>query len=101
MRVVRADTYAMRAKGLGGRRALAPDEALLIPRCRSVHTITMRFALDLIWVGSGGRVVRVDRGLGRFRLRVCRRAVAVLECRAGESARFLAEPGWMAQLAEL
>jgi uncharacterized membrane protein (UPF0127 family) len=94
MNVVRADTFLHRARGLGGRRAIAADQALLIPRCRSVHTVTMRFALDLIWIGPGG-VVRVDRGVGRFRLRTCRAAVAVLECRAGEAARFLAEPGWL------
>jgi uncharacterized membrane protein (UPF0127 family) len=101
MSVVRADTLRTRLRGLGGRRDLPPDEALLLPRCRSVHTVTMRFALDLIWIGSGGGVVRVDRVVGRFRVRACRGAVAVLECRAGEADRFLAEPGWMAELAEL
>ena len=35
--------------------------ALHIPRCRSVHTFTMRFPLDLIWLGKDGDVVRVDR----------------------------------------
>ena len=35
--------------------------ALHIPRCRSVHTFTMRFPLDLIWLGKDGGIVRVDR----------------------------------------
>jgi uncharacterized membrane protein (UPF0127 family) len=91
MRVVRADSYLRRFRGLGGRAVIPPDVALLIPRCRSVHTLTMRFPLDLVWLDASGRAVRVDRGVGRFRLRVCLRARAVLECRAGEADRFLAE----------
>ncbi len=89
MRVVRADTFRRRARGLAGRTGMPADEALLIPRCRSVHTFTMRFALDLVWLRDDGRVVRVDRGVPPRRLRTCLRAQAVLECRAGEADRFL------------
>jgi uncharacterized membrane protein (UPF0127 family) len=106
MRVVRADTPCKRARGLGGRASIPPDVALLIPRCRSVHTLTMRFALDLVWLDAAGVVLRVDRGVGRFRLRSCRRARGVLECRAGEAGRFVAggvvaEPRWVPELPEL
>jgi uncharacterized protein len=51
-----------RLAGLAFRRA-PPVGGLLIPRCRSVHTFGMRFAIDLVWLGPGGRVVRVDRGV--------------------------------------
>jgi uncharacterized membrane protein (UPF0127 family) len=54
-------------------------EALLIPRCRSVHTVGMRFALDLVWLDARGGVVRVDRAVAPWRMRACRRACAVLE----------------------
>ena len=89
MRVVRADTFRQRARGLGGRAGIPADEALLIPRCRSVHTFTMRFALDLVWLAGDGRVIRIDRDVPPRRLRTCLRASAVLECRAGEADRFL------------
>jgi uncharacterized membrane protein (UPF0127 family) len=79
MRVVRADTFWQRARGLGGRADMPRDEALLIPRCRSVHTFTMRFPLDLIWLDGRGRVVRVDLGVPPRRLRSCFHARAVLE----------------------
>lgn len=36
-----------RLAGLAGPDAIGPDEALLLPRCRSVHTVGTRFALDL------------------------------------------------------
>lgn len=81
MRLVRADTLWKRARGLGFRRDMPVAEALLIPRCRSVHTFTMRFPLDLIWLDAGGDVIRVDRGVRPGRLRCCRGARAVVECR--------------------
>ena len=53
--------------------------ALLIPRCRSVHTFGMRFPLDLYWLGAGGEIVRVDRAVPPWRISRCGRAQAVIE----------------------
>jgi uncharacterized membrane protein (UPF0127 family) len=39
----------------------------------------MRFALDLVWLGPGDEVLRVDRAVPPWRVRTCRRAVAILE----------------------
>ena len=64
-------------RGLALRREAA--EPLLIPRCRSVHTFGMRFALDLLWLDERGQVLRADRGVGPGRIRSCRAAAAVLE----------------------
>lgn len=62
--------------------------ALGFGRCRSVHTIGMRFALDLVWVDADGAVVRVDRAVGPRRVRTCRGARGVLEAAAGEGPTF-------------
>ena len=56
-----------------------PAHALLLPRCSSVHTFGMRFPLDLIWLDSEGRVLRVDEAVPPWRVRSCRGAAAVLE----------------------
>ena len=53
--------------------------ALLLPRCRSVHTFGMRFALDLFWLDAGGEIVRVDRGVRPWRVVRCRGARSVVE----------------------
>ena len=103
MYVVDADTFRKRARGLSRRDDLPPDVALLLRRCRSVHTFTMRFPIDLVWLGADGRVVRIDRAVPPGRLRACRRARSVLECRAGEAGRFapggvFAEPRWTPEL---
>jgi uncharacterized protein len=78
-----------RLVGLAGRRR-PPDAALLLPRCRSVHTFGMRFALDLVWLDAQARVIAVDEGVPPCRVRVRRDAVAVVEVAAGNSGRIRA-----------
>lgn len=52
---------------------------LLIPRCRSIHTFGMRFALDLVFLDRDGRPCSVRRGVPARRFVWDRRASAVLE----------------------
>lgn len=61
---------------------LDSDEAgagLLIPRCSSVHTFGMRFALDLVFLGQDGRPCSIGWGVRPRRFAWDRRACAVLE----------------------
>jgi uncharacterized protein len=83
LRVARAERRPERMRGLAKLDSMPARYALHIPRCRSVHTFGMRFALDLIWLGADGRPVRVDRAVPPRRLRSCRRARSVVEVRAG------------------
>jgi uncharacterized protein len=87
--VVEARTGKARRRGLSRLDALPADLALLIPRCPSIHTFGMRFALDLIWLGKGDAVVRVDRGVPPRRTRLCARARSVVETAAGNADAFL------------
>jgi uncharacterized membrane protein (UPF0127 family) len=77
-----------RTLGLTRLSELAPDRALLIERCRSVHTAGMRFALDLVWLDGSGEVVRLDSAVPPRRLRTCLRARSVVETAAGSGERF-------------
>ena len=63
---------------------------LLIPRCSSVHTLGMRFALDLYFLDGRGAVVAVRRAVPPRRFAFCRRASAVLELPAREGGEILA-----------
>lgn len=56
---------------------------LLIPRCRSVHTCGMRFALDLYFLDDAGGVVEARLAVPPKRFAFCRGASAVLELPAG------------------
>lgn len=89
-RIVVASTRRSRMKGLAKLDALPPRTGLHIPRCRSVHTFTMRFPLDLLWLDRDGQVVRVDRDVPPRRVRSCLRARSVVECDAGTADGFLA-----------
>jgi uncharacterized membrane protein (UPF0127 family) len=88
--LVEARTSRARRHGLARLDSLPDDHALLIPRCPSVHTFGMRFALDLIWLGKSDRVVRVDRSVAPGRMRMCPRARSVVETAAGAADAFLA-----------
>ncbi len=52
---------------------------LLIPRCRSVHTFGMRFALDLVFLDEGFSPIEVRRGVLPRRVARAGRAAMVLE----------------------
>lgn len=87
-----------RTVGLLAERELAPGLGLLIPRCSSVHTIGMRFALDVAFVrwppqdGERVGVLSLAEGLRPWRTAragsgLRRREVAALELAAGEASR--------------
>lgn len=90
LRVAEARTRAARLRGLARLDALPPSDGLHLPACRSVHTFGMRFALDLVWLGRDGSVVRVDRDVAPRRLRTCLRARSVVEVSAGRADAFVA-----------
>ncbi len=77
-----------RRRGLAHLDELPGGHAMLMERCRSVHTIGMRFALDLLWLDRTGELVRLDRDVAARRLRTCLRARSVVEAPAGEGERF-------------
>jgi uncharacterized protein len=61
---------------------------LLIPRCASVHTFGMRFALDLVFLDEQGAPVAVRRDVPPRRLASHRGAAAVLEIPSGSGGEF-------------
>jgi uncharacterized protein len=80
--------FSARRRGLAGMEPMPADHALHIPRTNSVHTFGMRFALDLVWLGRGGKVVRIDSDVRSGRVKLCLRARSVVETRAGHGDRF-------------
>ena len=90
LRLAHAERRPDRMKGLAALDAMPATYALHLPRCRSVHTFTMRFPLDLIWLGKDGAPVRIDRDVVPRRLRTCLRARSVVEANAGTAAAFVA-----------
>jgi len=71
--------FRSRLLGLSGLDRGEAGAGLFIPRCSSVHTFGMRFALDLIFLDREGRPCSVRRGVLPRRIAWDRRAWAVLE----------------------
>lgn len=74
-----------RLRGLLGRDGLPPGEAMAFPRCNAIHTIGMRFAIDVAFLDRAGRPVRLARAVPPGRLLVWGglRARTVVEAAAG------------------
>ncbi len=82
-RVEVAVTRRDRRKGLLGRSGLEPASALIIAPCFSIHTMFMRFDIDVVFVDEDGRVVKVVRDMTPWRIAVDPTAHAVVELPAG------------------
>jgi len=78
-----ATTSWSRSKGLLGRAGLEPDQGLWIQPTGSIHMFFMRFALDVIYAGADGRVLKLVRGIRPWRISFCRGAKVALELPVG------------------
>lgn len=81
-----AGTRRARSRGLLGRDGFTG--ALVIRPCRQVHTLGMRFAIDVAFCNGDGVVLRVA-SLRRWRVsRLVWKAAFVIEAEAGAFARW-------------
>jgi uncharacterized membrane protein (UPF0127 family) len=86
-----AGSRRARSRGLLGRDGV--DGALLLRPCRSVHTVGMRFPIDVAFCDDELRVLRIVT-MPRHRLsRLVWRSRAVIEAEAGAFARWGLRPG--------
>jgi uncharacterized membrane protein (UPF0127 family) len=83
-RLERAATWRARLVGLLGRDGLAAGEGLLLEPCNAVHTLFMRFTIDVAFLDRAGAVVALAPRLPPWRAtRVHLAARATLELPAG------------------
>lgn len=69
--------------GLLGWPPLTADEALLIKPCSSVHTLWMRYPLDLAYLSRDWTIRKLVRNIVPWRLSACPGAAMVIEMKAG------------------
>lgn len=91
--VWRAASFWERMRGLLGRKPLVSGQGLWIEPCHSVHTIGMRYSIDVIYIDSSKSVVKVVTRLPPWNFSSALAASAVLELRAGESILCGIKPG--------
>lgn len=82
-----ACSFWPRFAGLMFRAPLAERHALLLVPCRSVHTMWMRFPIDLFFLSSDARVIEIRRDVRPWRAvtpKSGRKPHAVLETGVGQ-----------------
>lgn len=84
-RLLVAEGFADRLKGLIGWDSVPPDVGLLIPDCVAVHTFFMRCTIDVVFLSADMRVVEIVRRLPPSQMARCRDSAArhTLELREG------------------
>jgi hypothetical protein len=93
--VWRADSAWSRMRGLLGRPQLAANalQALWLAPCNNVHTIGMRYPLDIVFLDRGGRVLDYCENVSPWRMRWCRAARHTVEFAPGAVAALAIEIG--------
>jgi uncharacterized membrane protein (UPF0127 family) len=82
-----------RMRGLLGRSGLPEGEGMLFPRTGSVHTMFMRFPIDVVFLDAEMCVLSVREAVPAWRTVKQRGAKATLELTAGEAGRVGIAPG--------
>ncbi len=94
-RAWRADSARSRMRGLLGRPQLAANacEALWLVPCNNVHTIGMRYPLDIVFLDRAGCVLSCCENVLPWRMRWCRAARHTVEFAPGALAALAIEIG--------
>ena len=93
LRVRTTGRWHRQAQGLLRARELKGQCGQWIQSCRSVHTVGMRHAIDVIFLRADGVVAKVVPGLKPWRLAHCKDAHTALELRAGWARKLNLAPG--------
>ncbi|MDX1673636.1 MAG: DUF192 domain-containing protein [Longimicrobiales bacterium] len=89
-----ADSFPSRLRGLLARPPMAREQGLLLLECGSIHTVGMRYSIDVAFLDADGRVVRSITDLGPWRLGLGGAgAVHALELPAGRLRETGTDPG--------
>jgi uncharacterized protein len=90
MHVHICETRFERGRGLLLRPCIDQRTAYLLKDCRAIHTVGMRYAVDVLFCDHTGRILEIVTALRPFRMARHKRATLVWELQAGAAARL----GW-------
>jgi uncharacterized protein len=82
-RAIAAGTSRERRTGLLGHASLEKGEGLWIAPCEAVHTIGMKFPIDVLFLDRKRKVLKIRKEMKQWRMAACFRAHSVLELPAG------------------
>lgn len=78
-----ADTSAKRSTGLLKHTGLEPGHGLWIVPCEGIHTLFMKFPIDVVYIDRKKRVRKTVRAVKPWRASLCLAAHSVIELPVG------------------
>lgn len=63
-----ANTFWLRLRGLLGKTSLPEGEGLVLVGEKSIHTLFMKFPIDVLYIDKNYQVIRVDENMVPYRL---------------------------------
>lgn len=78
-----ATSRSARRRGLLGRESLPAGCAFVLVPCRAVHTIGMKFAIDVLFIDEDGLVLKVVEQMSGWRMAMSPTAAVTIELWAG------------------
>jgi uncharacterized membrane protein (UPF0127 family) len=89
-----ADTFWLRLRGLLGRSSLGEEEGLILVGEKSIHTLFMKFPIDIAYIDKGHKIIRIDENMVPYRLGpFVTQSAYVLEMSIGTIAKTATEVG--------
>lgn len=67
-KVRKADNFITRLLGLLKRTNLSPEEALWLMPSKGIHTIGMKFPIDVVFLNKTNRVLKIVPGMAPYRV---------------------------------
>lgn len=99
LRIRQALRWWSRAIGLLATPALDDPSGLWISPCNSVHTLGMRYPIDVVFLRTDGSIAKIVERLPPWRAAGCTKARVTLELRAGLAGELALRPGMKLSLA--
>lgn len=63
-----ANTFFSRLKGLLGEAKLSPGEGLVLENEKSIHTLFMRFPIDVVYLNQAQQIIQLTPNMPPYRL---------------------------------
>lgn len=82
-----AQTFWSRLKGLLGTSELTAGEGLLIRPCSSIHTFGMRYPIDVLFLSSELKVLKIVHSIPAMRAACCWGSAVALELPVGTAVK--------------
>ena len=79
-----ADSFLKRFMGLMFRKSMPPDSGLLLSPCNAIHTFSMRFPIDVVYLDDMSTIVYIEKSMRPNKIgKTIKKAASVLELNMG------------------